>query len=108
MTIDDDDDTFKAVEEEEEEEESFVEATPEPAKKKRKTDKAAKKASASKNNEAKTDTTGDQFNPNFSFAVDGGGSVGPNHAWDFTAARNMLKEKQVTHNRHPMRHTKRS
>lgn len=92
MTIEEDDDSFKIVDEEAEMAEE-PEPTPEPAKKKRKTDKKSKKAAAAA--AAKDDNTDSAFDPQFTFAIDGGGSSGPSHAWDFTAARDMLKEKQV-------------
>ncbi|KAI7887328.1 DEAD-domain-containing protein [Lichtheimia hyalospora FSU 10163] len=91
MTIEEDDDSFKIVDEEAELAEE-PEPTPEPAKKKRKTDKKSKKAAA-KATAAENDTDS-AFDPQFTFAIDGGGSSGPSHAWDFTAARDMLKEKQ--------------
>lgn len=80
MTIDDDDDVKVFEEEENDIEEE------EPAKKKRKTDKKSKKQSINQDLE---------FDPQFSFAIDGGGSTGPEHAWDFTAAKRMLRERQV-------------
>ncbi|CDH57360.1 dead-domain-containing protein [Lichtheimia corymbifera JMRC:FSU:9682] len=92
MTIEEDDDSFKIVDEEAEMAEE-PEPTPEPAKKKRKTDKKSKKAAAAA--AAKDDNTDSAFDPQFTFAIDGGGSSGPSHAWDFTAARDMLKEKQA-------------
>lgn len=92
MTIEEDDDSFKIVDEEAEMAEE-PEPTPEPAKKKRKTDKKSKKAAAT--TPTKNDNTDSAFDPEFTFAIDGGGSSGPSHAWDFTAARDMLKEKQV-------------
>ncbi|KAI9323735.1 P-loop containing nucleoside triphosphate hydrolase protein [Dichotomocladium elegans] len=99
MTIEDDDDNFRIEEEEEnfEEKEEEQLSTPEPAKKKRKTDKADKKTKKKQSAPVakKDDTPGDgSFDPGFSFAIDGGGSTGPVHAWDFKAARDMLKEKQ--------------
>ncbi|CDS04147.1 hypothetical protein LRAMOSA07102 [Lichtheimia ramosa] len=92
MTIEEDDDSFKIVDEEAELAEE-PEPTPEPAKKKRKTDKKSKKAAAT--TPTKNDNTDSAFDPEFTFAIDGGGSSGPSHAWDFTAARDMLKEKQA-------------
>jgi ATP-dependent RNA helicase DDX27 len=73
MTIDDEDDVVM-------EEEVIEEETPE---------------TKSKSKAAKSD--GDQFDNDFTFAMDGGGNH-KNNVWDFTAARDMLKPK-VCHSR---------
>lgn len=78
MTIEEDE-NVKIFEDEEDIEEA-------PVKKKRKTDKASEKQLLGQDPE---------FDPQFSFAVDGGASTGPEHAWDFTAAKRMLRERQV-------------
>ncbi|KAI7863059.1 hypothetical protein BDF14DRAFT_1847429 [Spinellus fusiger] len=80
MTIEDDDTTINIVEEVEEEVIEEVESKP----KKKNEKKRARKE------QAPTD-----FDAGFTFAYDGGGSVGPVHAWDFSAARSMLKASQV-------------
>ncbi|KAI9252985.1 P-loop containing nucleoside triphosphate hydrolase protein [Phascolomyces articulosus] len=104
MTFEDNDQNFKIVEEEEEEdiveEEKKTELeTTTPSKKKRKAEdkrkekkekKKAKTATPKKNENDKDN----EFDSGFTFAIDGGGSAGPAHAWDFTAAKSMLKEAQ--------------
>ncbi|KAG0165454.1 nucleolar DEAD-box protein required for synthesis of 60S ribosomal subunit [Apophysomyces sp. BC1034] len=82
MTIDDEDDII--VHEEEEESTEIAEPTP---KKKKGKKQNVEKATKEKNNE-------NLFDSGFTFAMDGGGSTGIAHAWDFTAARNMLKTTQ--------------
>ncbi|KAF7723561.1 nucleolar DEAD-box protein required for synthesis of 60S ribosomal subunit [Apophysomyces ossiformis] len=82
MTIDEEDDI--PVNEEEIEEEETAETAP---KKKQGKKKGSEKAIKEKNND-------DLFDSGFTFAMDGGGSTGISHAWDFTAARNMLKTAQ--------------
>ncbi|KAI7848572.1 P-loop containing nucleoside triphosphate hydrolase protein [Circinella umbellata] len=103
MTIEDDDQNINIVEEEEElendvpiEEKTQPESETNSSKKKRKAEDKKKEKKEKK--KAKTTTTtkknDNDFDSGFTFAIDGGGSAGPNHAWDFTAAKSMLKEAQ--------------
>ena len=111
MTIEDDDQSFNIVEEEElENDDEIIEEKTQPesetssSKKKRKAEdkkkekKEKKKAkTTTKKNENNKDN---EFDSGFTFAIDGGGSAGPSHAWDFTAAKSMLKEAQVRINKY--------
>ncbi|KAI8381562.1 P-loop containing nucleoside triphosphate hydrolase protein [Radiomyces spectabilis] len=93
MTIDEDDDSIKVEEEEELEVPEETNDTPAATadKKKKKDKKTAKK---SKKAEQKAAQEANDFDADFTFAADGGAKVGNAHAWDFTAAREMLKGKQ--------------
>ncbi|KAI9264758.1 P-loop containing nucleoside triphosphate hydrolase protein [Sporodiniella umbellata] len=95
MTIDDDDtivtedfldNTAESTHESEEEERAVESKKGKKNKKNKKGNKADKKRKASEVEE--------EFNSEFSFAIDGGGSK-VFKGWDFTAAKDMLKTKQI-------------
>ncbi|KAI8097261.1 P-loop containing nucleoside triphosphate hydrolase protein [Halteromyces radiatus] len=77
MTIDDDDETIVVPEEEKE---TFSD------------DEQTKKKT---NNKKKGQQQDQDFDNRFTFALDGGGEMGPAKPWDFTAARDMLKNKNL-------------
>lgn len=83
MTIDDDD---NVVVNEEIIEEEVIEEKVEEKKSKNKKDNKKRKA---------PEEDQEEFNNEFTFAMDGGGAKGLRGGWDFTTAKGMLKPKQV-------------
>ncbi|KAI8062251.1 P-loop containing nucleoside triphosphate hydrolase protein [Gongronella butleri] len=92
MTIEDDDQVDIPIEEEDEED--VEQPTEEPEEQQKSSKKSKKQQKQQQQVKKKHDQA---FDSKFTFAIDGGGDVGPAKPWDFTAARDMLKQNSVEH-----------